>query len=473
MPAFYKKKRTHVDMVLESSETTTAHGGVIAVDALARDFSLWEKLKACEWMDPRTDRSRGFSPEVIVAQLIFTLCSGGTCLADAERLAKDQALGRLLGLERLADESTLGEWLRAQNQNGLRQLWQIIGEFVSWALAQARAGRICHAGQWEVFFDDTQIEVQGRCFDGVEMNYDGNRSYSRQTFWLNQFVVDAVLKSGNTPASQELPHGLEATRSMWEEKAREGKVHFYADSASSAGKYLNLIDEEGWSWTISYNKWTDKLDKLAGDMAEKQWSAPIVGKGRKAETLIQQFGWVKHLPGECKRPQFFAVVRYKSQEKGDLFWRYAYVVCGSRNLQVHQPAAAAAIFERHHLKGAREQGFHQLLSDLDLHHPPCLNAMANEFFYTVGVLAYNLLMAFKVLHLSDDQQGWTVRTLIRWWLTVPVKLSQHAHRTKARLFVPKAALRWWRLFIQEKFPVRRPGRPIHEPELVMELGLSG
>ena len=30
---------------------------------------------------------------------------------------------------------------------------------------------------------------------------------------------------------------------------------------------------------------------------------------------------------------------------------------------------ARMVFERHHLKGAKEQGSHQLLGDMDLHHP--------------------------------------------------------------------------------------------------------
>ncbi len=471
MPAIQKKRRSHVDMILEASESTTAHGGVIAIDALGKDFGLWDKLRACGVMDPRKDRSRGFGPEVIISQLIFSLCSGGISLADAERLSGDQALGRLVGVERMADESTLGEWLRGQSPESLRALWRIIREFVAWVLARAKSGRVRHGGQLEVFFDDTQIEVSGHCFEGVGVNHEGCRAYSWQTLWLSHFVADACLKPGNTDPSACLPGCLEATASLWEEEAREGRVHFYADSASSPGKYLNGVDQRGWSWTISYNKWTEKLDALAAALPQADWGPPVEATGRNGKPLIEQYGWVKHLPGEkCERAQIFAVVRHKPKDQGELFWRYAYVVCGApaEKLGVHEPSAAQRVFARHHLKGAKEQGFHQLLSDLDLHHPPCKNDLANEFYYALTALAFNLLMAFKVLHLDDDHQAWTVRTLIRWWLTVPVKLSQHAHRTKARIFVPKAALRWWRLFIQEKFPPRSPGRPVTEPEFALQ-----
>lgn len=74
-------------------------------------------------------------------------------------------------------------------------------------------------------------------------------------------------------------------------------------------------------------------------------------------------------------------------------------------------------------------------------------------------------MAVKVLLLQDDQQGWSVRTLIRFWLTVPVKIGNHAHRSRARIFIPKAAMRWWRLFLADHYPKRKPGRPAKEPDL--------
>ena len=49
---------------------------------------------------------------------------------------------------------------------------------------------------------------------------------------------------------------------------------------------------------------------------------------------------------------------------------------------------------------------------------------------------FNLLMGVKVLNLENNQKGWTARTLIRFWLTVPVKIGNHTHRSRARIFNP-------------------------------------
>lgn len=68
---------------------------------------LWKRLAACELIDPRKDKSRDFSPETIVAQLVFSFCSGGVSLSDAGRLGKDKAFDKLLGMNRWAEETTI------------------------------------------------------------------------------------------------------------------------------------------------------------------------------------------------------------------------------------------------------------------------------------------------------------------------------------------------------------------------------
>jgi hypothetical protein len=94
------------------------------------------------------------------------------------------------------------------------------------------------------------------------------------------------------------------------------------------------------------------------------------------------------------------------------------------------------VFERHRLKGAKEQGFSEVLSGLDLHHPPCSDLIANQAFYAIAMLAYNLLISLKVLDLPDDAQSWRIQTIIRHLLTLPVTVSTHARYDVARLCIP-------------------------------------
>ncbi len=125
-------------------------------------------------------------------------------------------------------------------------------------------------------------------------------------------------------------------------------------------------------------------------------------------------------------------------------------------------ASPQAVFERHRLKGAKEQGFSEVLSGLDLHHPPCLDLTANQAFYAIAMLAYNVLISLKVLDLSDEAQSWRIESVIRHLLTVPVSVSAHARYQVARICVPAGWLRWWRLFVEKWVPKRKVGRPVSE-----------
>jgi len=445
MPA-YTKRKSKLHIQLTNSDQATAHGGQVLVDALCRRFGLWQRLHDEPSLDPRKRTGAGFSPVANIAQLLFTLTSGGASLADAERLGKDTVLLKLLGLAKGADQTTLGEWLRAQTPTSVRALHRINAHWVDWASQQAKPGRWRHGGEAELFFDDTEIEVDGHKFEGARLNYEGNRALSWQTIWYGPWLLDGIL-DGAGDVSAHLPVLLDEHQPRWQDRPS----YFYADSGSSAGKYLNRIEQAGFTrWSLSYNKWTDKLDRLAGELPESQWSALP-----PAEQPQEQYAWVKHQPGECQQPQKFAAVRWK--KPGDLMWRYAYRVC-----QAGEQDSPQAVFERHRLKGAKEQGFHEVLTGLDLHHPPCQELVANQAYYAIATLAYNVLISLKVLDLPDDAQSWQIRTLIRYLLTVPVTVSTHARYEVAHVCIPANWLRWWRLFVDQWVPKRSPGRPAVE-----------
>src|SRR3979409_317269 len=110
------KKDTRLKLQFVANTDHSIHAGLVAVEAMARRFGLWNKVRQIRCLDPRKDRKRGYSPEVIVGQLIYALCSGGGCLSDSEALKDDPLAQELFGVEKFADQSQVGEWLREQSQ---------------------------------------------------------------------------------------------------------------------------------------------------------------------------------------------------------------------------------------------------------------------------------------------------------------------------------------------------------------------
>lgn len=455
MSRHHKKKEVNFDIEFADSQQATAHGGQMAVVALAREYGLWDKLKSYPDLDPRTDKHKGYDVSVYVAAFLFGYCCGGKSISDIERLDADQALKDLLGIKRFPDQSSLGEWLRNIGEAGVRSLRLLVRDFTGWALKRAKPEMVRHAGMLEAFFDDTQIEVEGKCFEGAKLNYNGDVALSWQTLWVGPFLADAIMGSpsdhkepvcseacGND-VSAYLPVMLEENKTLW------GGVpsYLYADSASSAGKYLEAIDGAFDRWSVSYNKWTGPLEENCSKLPEESWSAAQVEKWRDGTQHETQYNWLRYQPAGCNKPQLFAAVRHRRAD-GELFWRYHFVAC-----KEHETVKSAqAAFERHRLKGDKERPFSELLSDFDLHHPPCKSLAANNAYYLLAALAYNFLMALKAIYLPPEHQPKRVRTLLQHLLIIPVEIKRHARGMKAVFFAPAGWLAWWKGFLADLLP---------------------
>jgi hypothetical protein len=433
MPAIHKKE-TRLKLEFVTNTDQSIHAGLVAVEAMARRFGLWKKVRQISWLDARKDKKRGYGPEVIIGQLIYALCTGGGCLSDSEALNDDPLALELFGVGKFADQSQVGEWLREQSEESVAALRQLLREFVTWVWAQADGRRLLHAGQREVFFDDTQLEVSGKHFEGAALNYNAEVALSWQTLWVGPLLLDSHVGSPKDVSDQLVPM-LARNRALWQGQP----AHFYADSGSSAGVYLNAIAAEGWHYTVSYNKWTGPLERAAQTLPASAWKP----NGQA------QHAFVRHQPEGCAQPHLFAV----SRQRDGLFDRYGFIACDPEQND------AALVGQRHHLKGEKEQLFSEVLNGLDLHRPPCSALRANQVYYLIAALAYNLMIAIKVLDLSDDCQSWRVKTLMKKMVLLPGRLRQRSRQWIAKVMVPGAWLCWWQRWAQRVWPEYGSGRP--------------
>ena len=434
------------------SSVASVHGGQLAVAALLDQFGLKERVAREPALDPRTHRGKGYAPLVYVTQLLHSFTSGGVSLADAERLNEDEPLKAFLGVRKLPDQTAVGEWLRDLGEPGWQALRRLSREFVAWALGRAEPGRYRHLGRTECFFDDTQIEVSGSKFEGAAMNYEGHLALSWQVLLVGPFLADHILGATSmtkeSPASDQagkdvsnrLPELLHANAALW----AKAESYLYTDSASSAGQYLDGIAEYFGAWSVSYNKWTGPLETKAAELPETVWSQAEQTRWRDGREHLAQYAWFRYQPGGCAAPKRFAVVRHRPA--GEMFWRHAFVTTHERE------GAAQLAFEQHRLKGDKERILSELLSDLDLHRPPCQNLNANRSFYTLAGLAWNLLQALKLLHLPVAQAPQRMRTLVRHLLLIPVEVKRHARQLKACLYAPAGWVTWWRGVLEELLP---------------------
>lgn len=457
MSRHYTKKDRKIQIEFKCSKRATVHGGQMAVNALAGEWGLWDRVRNDPRLDPRTHKHKGYDPVIYVAALLFGFTTGGDSLADVERLEDDETLKHLLGVKKLPDQSSVGEWMRNVGDEGAMALREIIRAFCEWVQKRCDPQRLSGDRELEWFFDDTQIEVGGHHFEGAKMNYNGDVALSWQTLWCGPLICDAVLGSpseqkeakksedAGNDVSAWLPEMLERTRSL----RGEWNAHLFADSASSAGAYLECLEQKEnrvAHYTVSYNKWVSALERQAGELAECAWSPLKTIRWRDGKEHQVQYARLRYRPSGCERDKVFSVVRHQLAT-GEFFWRYAFIAEDG-----HRELSPEWIFEKHHLKGDFERRFSELLSDLGLHHPPCQSLAANNVYYLIGVLAFDLLQALKLLYLPVDDQPKRVRTLLQHLLLMPIEIKRHARQLKAVCFIAAGWMEWWKGFLQDLVP---------------------
>ena len=132
-------------------------------------------------------------------------------------------------MKRFASDNQLSTWLGELGEPGVAVLRRVLREFVRRLLAQCPAGAVRSGGELEVFFDDTQIEVTGRRFQGAAFNYEGNLALGLQALFVGPFLADQRVTDDNTAVSALLPELLRDNAPLWQ----DAQAYVFADSASS------------------------------------------------------------------------------------------------------------------------------------------------------------------------------------------------------------------------------------------------
>lgn len=130
----------------------------------------------------------------------YALCAGNGCLSNSEALNDDPLARKLFGVSKFAGQTQVGQWLREQGERSVATLRQLGLELVCWLTAQVDPRLLLHAGQLEVFFDKTQLELSGERFEGAAYKYNGDWALSWQVLWVGLLLADRHVGSPKAPS---------------------------------------------------------------------------------------------------------------------------------------------------------------------------------------------------------------------------------------------------------------------------------
>jgi hypothetical protein len=421
---------------------------------MCKRFGLWEKLAKARELNALSDPESGFSPDTLAAQLIFLFTSGRTSLQQFDHVQHDAVMLESVGLAKAADTKTVVRWLESQTPASVAELRAINAGLVQDVLKKAPPARVRgNDSTMRVVYEDCQLRVETQEFESARLDDDGFLVLTKYVLWAGPFPLELGIDGPEALFGDKLDL-LHRYRHLWNDTA----CHFFSDTDGCTGEQMTEVRKGGFTqWSVRNLAWREQLWKIAAGLPEAAW----FGNVRRLHGITENYARIYHTLEGTSLPQAFAVARWRGSQV-DAPWQYVFLAC--------EPGSAREpedIFAYHRMRGKGEEEDHAIpfFTELGLRHPPCRSLIANQAFYALATIAWNILMALRVLEMPDRAQGWWVETIVHNLLHVPATQAKHANQTLLQLVLPafREHRTWWETAIKKLVSKRKRGESLVEP----------
>jgi hypothetical protein len=406
-----------------TAEPLLARGGLV----LPYEMALALKLpQIIDREMPAAGSGHGYRPSRFVMPLIMMFHGGGKTLEDLRELKGEVSLRKLLEMDEMPASCTVGDWLRrtAGERNGLSGLGRVNDQVVNQILKRDK--------QKEYILDQdaTIIEVEK---EAAQYTYKKEKGYQPFVSFLSGgIILDDEFRDGNVhPGS-----GALASLQRCVQKMPEGKriAYYRADSASYQSEVMNYCFGDKTRLKILFSLTADKdaaVRRAIQAVPEKSWQ-PYKENRQIAETI--------HTTAKTAEA-FRLIIQRWPKLQAELFDAepYCYHV-----IATNRDEKAAEVVALHNQRGEVENNFKELKHGFGMDWMPCGETAANAVFFRIGIVAYNLFQAMKLLSLPVWWRTATIAT-VRWKLyQVAGRMVYHARSIVLKLVASAEKIRLFR-----------------------------
>jgi hypothetical protein len=395
----------------------THFGGIFLIHQFCKKLRLkWHLQKNVSF----PQRSTYFYPVDLVLAIIYALIAGIHRLSKTKILQGNGAFQQIIGLKQFPYASSLRRFLKRADAKVTQDLNKV-HDLLRWKmfyLPQPRTSLLFD-------FDSSVLTLYGKMIEGAEVGYNphkrGARSYHpllcfeahSRDFWHGR------LRPGNVYTSFGGPEFLKECLG----KIPPGvyRIRVRADSGFFDHKFIEPLDQEGIGYTI-VAKMTRPIKKKIANLRYQKF---------KKDWAVAEFSYQ---PSHWKEPHQFVVIRRplpaKDSDQLTLFTlkRYAYQV-----FVTNLPLQPEKIWYFYRPRAAIETIIRELKESYALAKIPTRSFQANELYFQLLLLAYNIVNWFKRLCLPPKFQNATLETIRTEFLVLPARLVKTDHRNILKL----------------------------------------
>lgn len=399
--------------VTRSKERLSNRIGLPLVEEIIEHLDL---RKAIDQKFPKPGSNRGLKASDYITTLVYMFMDGAVHLEDVNHLHSDEAFQEMLSEMQLPTSDAIGDWLRRHGSKQTeKQLWEVEQRLLA---VVEKPGSI---------LDIDATIIQSEKGDS-EKTYKGNYGYQPLLGIVaeNGMVVGSDFREGNASPQSGLVELIEQCRINYTQEIKIVR----SDSAGWQKQIVDYCNENNLGFTISADQSTPILEAVLS-IPEDNWSEAVASDGIKEGYQIAQ---TEYCFGSKKRKVRLVVKRELLKKQINLFSNYRYWIVAT-NLK-EEDYDNYQIIKLHQGRGSMEKKIGELKHQINLNHLPMGQFNANCLYFTVGLLAYNLLQLLKLVGLPEEYHNKTVKTLRYQLLKLAGKLVLHARYMILQIAAP-------------------------------------
>jgi hypothetical protein len=393
-----------------TAELITPRSGLALFSEVIRALKVREKIREAF---PRPGSNRGYEAWAYIEPILLMLVGGGRHIEDLREIRDDPTLRTLIELPSMPSLSTFGDWLFRQGARGGGTTMRRVDEEIAGAILKRTA-----TTDYTLDVDATVIEAEKK---EAKPTYKGFPGYQPQLGFLaeNGICLTQEFRHGNVPAQSGAERFLKRCLRLCPKIKR-----LRSDSAFYQAKVVNWCEENGIGFTITADQ-DVAVQGVIGTI--RDWEPLLDEDGKPTD---REVGTAVHLMNQAHQPFRMVVQRWRDPQL-PLFepngYR-TYVIATNRD-----ELSATKVVRFHNQRGQAENSIKELKIGFGMEQMTSGHFKANALWFAIGVLAYNLVQAQKLLFLDADWKTKTIATL-RWQLLETAgRLVRHGRQWVLRL----------------------------------------
>ena len=389
-----------------TNDLLTSRAGLLSIAELMNSLGLADCVDSCF---PAPGSNRGFKPSVFMETLILMQHEGGFHLDDVRYLREDKALRTVLGLEKIPQAVSLGNWLR---RTGKHPQWRAALTRVNQTILQSTLHK-----RKAITLDIDATEIIAGKADAL-WTYKSNRGYMPMVGHIAETgqIVACDFRQGNTPPAKDNLNFIRQCQQSLPEGCHVKRLRI--DAAGYQTEIIKHCDQQHIDYTIRAKISADLKQSILS-ASDSDWQ-PLLDRKDEAMAGHSTYRTV-HVIGDYE--QAFTVVVQRKEIKGQTeleIQQSGEEVCAGgyvyRAIATNRETMTdSEIIHWYNQRGEdSENRIKELKLDFGGDTLPCSDFDANAVYFSICALAYNLFALMRQL-LPEGLECHRAKT-IRWRL---------------------------------------------------------